>query len=187
MATQGANNNSKAVLRRVNSSSNTGNVNFVKVDQGENPQSDKKYSEFMLSGQSVYSINNFNNDKLTKVDVRLGGIRTRAIEGGTRTFTRLKTLPDNNLSNSSITGNVGTLDIYGRVIKVSAGNLVPQTGAKGGYAFETVSTTLSADTAPGTKNWTGNLGLKYYTKMTTSKNPKTLEVFAQESEQIVSG
>jgi len=187
MATTGTNNNSSAVLRRVNSSSNTGNVTFVKVNQGENPQSDRKYSEFMLSGRSVYSTDNFNNDKLTKVDVRLGGIKTIAPEGGKTVYNRIKTLPDYNTTSTAVDGTVGILDMYGRMIKVSGGNLVPQTGGKGGSTFDMTSVTLNADTAPGTKNWTGNLGLKYYTKMTTSAKPKALEVFAQENSQTVSG
>jgi hypothetical protein len=187
MATTGTNNNTKAVLRRVNSSSSTQNINFVKVDQGENPESNKLYSEFMLSGSSVYSNNNFNDEKQTKIDVRLGGIRPRVPEGGKIGYNTIKVVPDYNTTATAVAGATGILDIYGRVVKVSGGNLVPQTGSKGGYAFDTTSVTLTADVSPGNRSYNANLGLKYYTKMTTSAKPKTLEVFADEGDQIVSG
>lgn len=160
MATQGTNNNNPAVVRRVGSASNKNTISFEKVDQGQIEAPD--------ASAAVTTKSN-----LSRLDTKLGGIRTSAVVGGKRDFTVIKTLKDYNT-----TGNGATkvYDLYGRVLVINGADIEVEKTASGQPKFEATSTTLSSDVSPGNRTYEQNQGLIYYTKMTASKLPITLEV-----------
>lgn len=160
MATTGTNNNNPAVLRRVTASSNKNTMTFTSVPQGQIDTPDA-------------SANITTDSTITKIDFALGGIRTRAAEGGKRDFKFVKTQPDYNRTG---VGATKVLDQYGRVLVIDGANIKVEKTASGQPKFATTSTTLDADAAPGNKTYAGNQGLVYYTKITGGSTVVTLEV-----------
>ena len=160
MATTGTNNNNPAVLKRVTADSNKNTMTFTSVSLGQMDTPDA-------------SANKTTDSTITKIDFALGGIRTRAIEGGKRDFKVIKTLPDYNRTGA---GATKVLDQYGRVLVIDGANIKVEKTSSGQPKFSMTSTTLDADNAPGNKTYSGNQGLIYYTKMTGGSAVVTLEV-----------
>lgn len=160
MATTGTNNNNPAVLRRVGPGSNKNTMTFTSVPQGQMDTPD--ISALKTTDSSI-----------SKVDIALGGIRTRSVVGGKRDFKYIKTVKDYNLTGA---GAARVLDQYGRVLVIDGAEIKVEKTASGQPKFLATSTTLDADNSPGNKTYAGNNGLTYYTKMTGGFGVDTLSV-----------
>ena len=102
----------------------------------------------------------------------LAGIAARVALGGLRTYSLIKSYPMGELDKT--TAATRWTDIYGRVLQVDGSN-IKLLGGKDANA-EITSTTFTADVAPGTKNYSDNKGLVYYSKLSASAQPKVMIV-----------
>jgi hypothetical protein len=102
----------------------------------------------------------------------LAGISPRVALGGLRTYSIIKTYPLGELDKT--TAATKWTDIYGRVLEVNGSN-IRLLGSKDANS-EITSTTFTADVAPGTKTYSDNKGLVYYSKLSASAQPKVMIV-----------
>jgi hypothetical protein len=102
----------------------------------------------------------------------LAGITPRVALGGLRTYTIIKTYPLGELDKT--TAATKWTDLYGRVLEVNGSN-IRLLGSKDANS-EITSTTFTADVAPGTKTYSDNKGLVYYSKLSASAQPKVMIV-----------
>jgi hypothetical protein len=89
-----------------------------------------------------------------------------------RTYSIIKTYPLGELDKT--TAATKWTDIYGRVLEVNGSN-IRLLGSKDANS-EITSTTFTADVAPGTKTYSDNKGLVYYSKLSASAQPKVMIV-----------
>ena len=108
----------------------------------------------------------------------LAGIAGLAKFGGSTTYSLVKTYVLNELSDKSVT-RAKWVDLYGRILEVNSGN-IRLLNSKDSNA-EITKTTFTDDLAPGTKSYSNNKGLVYYTKISASANPKIMSVFEASS------
>jgi hypothetical protein len=102
----------------------------------------------------------------------LAGISPRVALGGLRTYSLIKSYPMGELDKT--TAATRWTDIYGRVLQVDGSN-IKLLSSKDSTA-EITSTTFTADVAPGTKTYSDNKGLVYYSKLSASAQPKVMTV-----------
>ena len=107
----------------------------------------------------------------------LAGVPGLAIVGGRRTYSIIKTYGLGELDKT--TAATKWVDIYGRILEVNGSN-IRLLSSKDANS-EITSTTFSTDVAPGTKSYSNNKGLVYYTKLSASANPKIMSVFEASS------
>jgi hypothetical protein len=110
----------------------------------------------------------------------LSGIVPRVALGGLRTYSVIKTY---NLAelDKSLSTNTRWTDLYGRVLEVNGSNIRLLIRSQDGSVVkdansEITSTTFTADVAPGTKTYSDNKGLVYYSKLSASAQPKIMTV-----------
>lgn len=102
----------------------------------------------------------------------LAGIAARVALGGLRTYSIIKTYGLGELDKA--TAATKWIDLYGRVLEVNGSN-IRLLGSKDANS-EITSTTFTADVAPGTKTYSDNKGLVYYSKLSASAQPKVMTV-----------
>ena len=102
----------------------------------------------------------------------LAGIAARVALGGLRTYSIIKTYGLGELDKT--TAATKWIDLYGRVLEVNGSN-IRLLGSKDSNS-EITSTTFTADVAPGTKTYSDNKGLVYYSKLSASAQPKVMTV-----------
>ena len=107
----------------------------------------------------------------------LAGVAARVPVGGLRAYSVIKTYALGELDKT--TAATKWVDIYGRILEVNGSN-IRLLSSKDANS-EITSTTFTADVAPGTKTYSNNKGLVYYTKLSASANPKIMSVFEASS------
>jgi hypothetical protein len=109
----------------------------------------------------------------------LAGIAGITKLGGTKTYSLIKTYALNELSDKSVVRS-NWVDLYGRILEVNSGS-IRLLSSKDANAEITKTTFINDDVAPGTRSYSNNKGLVYYTKISASANPKILSVFEASS------
>jgi len=108
----------------------------------------------------------------------LAGIAGITKLGGTKTYSLIKTYALGELDKT--TAATKWVDIYGRILEVNGSN-IRLLSSKDANAEITSTTFTNDDVAPGTRSYSNNKGLVYYTKISASANPKIMSVFEASS------